>query len=188
MLSAGAKAAYAYDPATGKELWRVRYDAWSAASMPVYENGLAFIISGFGGKTELLAVKVDGRGDITDSHVAWKFEKSVSKTPSPILVDGLLYLVSDEGTVTCLETGTGEQVWRDRIPGNYAASPIYADGRIYFCNQQGKTTVIKPGRSFEVLASNTLDTGLMASPAVDGRSLFLRTKTHLYRIEAGAPK
>jgi hypothetical protein len=183
MLSAGAKAAYAYDPRTGQELWRARYDAWSAASRPVYRNGLAFIITGFGGKTELWAIRVDGRGDVTDTHVAWKCGSMVSKTASPILVDDLLYMVSDDGSVTCLETATGQQVWRERIGGNYAASPIYADGRLYFFNQQGKTTVLKPGRHFEVLATNTLEDGFMASPAVSGRALILRTKTHLYRIE-----
>jgi outer membrane protein assembly factor BamB len=186
LLSAGAKAAYAYDPQTGKELWRVQYDAWSAAPVPLYENGLAFIITGFGGKTELLGVRVDGQGDITDTHVAWRFEKGVSKTASPVLVDGLLYMVSDEGAATCLEAATAKQVWRDRLPGNYAASPIYADDRIYFFNQQGKTTVLKPGRTFDVLATNTLESGFMASPAVAGRAFFLRTKTHLYRIEAGS--
>jgi len=186
LLSAGAKAACAYDPQTGKELWRVQYDAWSAAPVPLYENGLAFIITGFGGKTELLGVRVDGQGDITDTHVAWRFEKGVSKTASPVLVDGLLYMVSDEGAATCLEAATAKQVWRDRLPGNYAASPIYADDRIYFFNQQGKTTVLKPGRTFDVLATNTLESGFMASPAVAGRAFFLRTKTHLYRIEAGS--
>jgi outer membrane protein assembly factor BamB len=183
MLSAGAKAAYAYDPRTGKELWRVQYNAWSAAPMPLYEQGLAFLITGFGGKTELWGVRVDGQGDVTDTHIAWKVDKMVAKTASPSLVDGRLYMVSDDGALTCLEAATGQQVWRDRLSGNYAASPIYADGRLYFCNQQGKTTVLKPGRTCEILATNILDSGLMASPAVAGKALFLRTKTHLYRIE-----
>jgi outer membrane protein assembly factor BamB len=183
MLTAGAKAAYGYDPRTGRELWRVRYDAWSAAPRPLYRNGLAFIISGFGGKTELLGVQVDGRGDVTDSHIRWKYEPAVSKTASPILVDDLLYMVSDEGMLTCLEATSGQSVWRERIGGNYAASPICADGRIYFFSQQGKTTVVKPGRVFEQLASNKLDDGFMASPAVAGKALFLRTRTSLYRIE-----
>ena len=185
MLSAGAKAAYAYDPRTGQELWRVRYDAWSAASLPVYDKGLAFIITGFGGKTEMLAVRVDGKGDVTDTHVAWRSDSMVAKTASPVLVEGLIYMVHDEGSLTCLDAATGNQVWRSRLPGSYAASPIYADGRLYFDNQQGKTTVIKPGRSFEPLATNTLSSGFMASPAVAGNSLFLRTKTDLYRIQAG---
>lgn len=186
LLSAGAKAAYGYDPRTGQELWRVRYEAWSAAPRPLFDQGLAFIISGFGGKTEMLGVRTDGQGDITDTHVAWRYESMVAKTASPVLVDGLLYMVSDDGMVTCLEAATGKQVWRARMGGNYAASPIVADGRIYFLNQQGKTTVLKPGRSFEVLATNTLASGFMASPAASGKAFYLRTKTHLYRVEAGA--
>jgi len=182
MLSAGAKAAYAYDPRTGRELWRVRYPAWSAAPSPLYRDGLAFIITG-SGKTELLAIRVDGQGDVTDTKVAWKSDASVAKTASPILVDDLLYMVSDDGAVTCLEAATGEKIWRERIPGRYAASPIYGDGRIYFFNQQGTTTVLKPGRTFEILATNTLGSGFMASPAVAGKSFFLRTKTHLNRVE-----
>jgi outer membrane protein assembly factor BamB len=183
MLSAGAKAAYAYDPRTGRELWRVRYPDWSAAPRPLYDGGLAFIITGLM-KAELWAVKVDGRGDVTDTHVAWKLNTHVAKTASPILVDGLIYMVADESFVTCLEAGTGKVVWTERIGGKYAASPIYADGRLYFCNQEGMTTVLKPGRTFEVLATNTLADGFMASPAVAGKAFFLRTKTHLYRIEA----
>jgi outer membrane protein assembly factor BamB len=187
MLSIGAKAAYAYEPQTGKELWRVRYGAWSAAPMPLYDQGLAFIITGLG-KTELLAVKTDGQGDVTDTHVAWRTDVLVAKTASPIVVDGLFYMVSDDGAVTCLEPATGKRVWRERIGGQYAASPIYGDGRLYFFNQQGKATVLKPGPTFEPLATNTLSSGLMASPAVSGKALFLRTKTHLLRIEDAAPQ
>lgn len=184
MLSAGAKAAYGYDPRSGKELWRVRYEAWSASASPVFGHGLAFIITGFGGKTELLAIRVDGRGDVTDTHVAWRTDSMVAKTASPLLVESRLYMVSDEGMVTCLDAPTGRQIWRSRIPGNYAASPIYADGRIYLCNQQGKTTVLKPADLFDVLATNPLDEGLMASPAAAGKAFFLRSKTHIYRIES----
>ncbi len=103
-----------------------------------------------------------------------------------MVVGELLYAVSDNGVASCLEVATGKQVWRERIGGNYAASPIYADGRIYFCSQQGKTTVLRPGRTVEVLATNALDSSFMSSPAVSGKALFLRSRTHLYRIEAGA--
>lgn len=188
MLSAGAKAAYAYDPRDGKELWRVQYpESWSASPMPSFSNGLAIFVTGFG-KTELYAVKTDGQGDVTDTHIAWKFDKSVARTASPIIVGDLLYMVSDDGAVTCLEVASGQQVWRERLPGNYAASPIYADGRLYFASQQGKTTVIKPGRTFEALATNVFENGCMASPAVEGKALFWRTKTHLYRIEAAGSR
>ena len=185
MFSPGAKAAYAYDPRTGRELWQVRFFAWSAAPRPLYSQGLAFMITGLGA-TELLAVRTGGQGDVTDTHIAWRFNKSVARTSSPIIVDDLLYMASDDGTMTCLEVATGNQVWRERVGGNYSASPIYADGRIYIANEKDKTTVLKPGRTFEVLATNTLDAGCMASPAVAGKALIWRTKMHLYRIEASA--
>ncbi len=183
LLSAGAKAAYGYDPQTGKELWKVRYPAWSVAPRPVYDQGVGFFVTGHG-QTELLAVRVDGSGDVTDTHETWKVDSMVPRTASPILVEGLLYIVSDDGMVTCLEAPTGKQVWRSRIGGTYAASPIYGDQRLYFFSQQGKTTVLKPGPSFEPLATNSLSNGFMASAAVSGKALFLRTKTDLYRIES----
>lgn len=182
LLSTGAKAAYGYDPLTGKELWKVRYPAWSAAPRPLYDHGLGFFVTGHG-QTELMAVRLDGRGDVTDTHVAWKVDSMVPKTASPILVGNLLYMVSDDGLVTCLESATGKQIWRSRIGGTYAASPIYVDGRLYFFSQQGKTTVLKPGQTYEPLATNSLPNGFMASAAIAERALFLRTKTDLYRIE-----
>ncbi|MDD5523287.1 MAG: PQQ-binding-like beta-propeller repeat protein [Kiritimatiellae bacterium] len=184
MLTIGAKAAYGYDPRTGKELWRVQYNSWSAAPMPLYDpkSGLAFIITGLS-NTELLAVRLDGQGDVTDTHVAWKCNKAVAKTASPILVDGLIYMASDDGMGSCIKAANGNLVWQERMGGKYAASPILADSRLYFFNQSGKTTILKPGRTYEVLATNNLDNGFMASPAASGKSLILRTKTHLYRIE-----
>ena len=183
LLSPGAKAAFAYDPRTGKELWKVTYPSYSAAARPLYSKDLALLISG-SGKTELLAIRPDGRGDVTASHIAWRRSRDVPRTPSPIVAGDLFFMTSEDGAVTCLETATGNEVWRERIGGNYAASPILADGRIYFCSQQGKTTVIEAGRAFKPVATNQLESGFMASPAVDGHALILRTKTHLYRIEA----
>jgi outer membrane protein assembly factor BamB len=148
---------------------------------------MALFVTG-SGTTELWAVRLGGQGDVTDSHVAWKFGNSVPRTASPVIVGDLLYMVSDDSVVTCVEVATGKEVWRERIGGKYASSPIYADGRLYFFNQQGKTTLLKPGRALEILRINTLDTGCMASPAVAGQALFLRTKTHLYRIESAAEK
>ena len=184
MLTVGAKAAYSYDPRTGKELWRVQYNAWSGAPRPLYHDGLAFFVTGLG-TTELWGVRVDGKGDVTDTHVAWKVTSMVAKTASPLVIDGLLYMVSDDGMLTCLETATGKEVWHQRLGGNYSASPIFGDGRMYFFNQQGKTSVINPGRAFDLVTTNSLDAGFMASPAVAGKALYLRTKTHLYRVEDG---
>ena len=182
LLSTAARSAYAYDPATGKELWRIHHDSWSAAPVPVFRQGLAFLVTG-SGKTRLLAVRVDGQGDVTETHVAWAVDTLVARTASPVLVDDLFYMVADDGMMTCLESANGKEVWRQRINGKYAASPIYADGRLYFFNQTGETTVLKPGRTFQILATNRLADGFMASPAVTGKALILRTKTSLYRVE-----
>jgi len=187
MLSGGAKAAFAYDPRTGDELWRIQFDDFSVAPRPLYQDGIAYLVTGIT-HPELWAIRTDAKGDLSNSDsVLWRLTSRVSKTASPLLNDGLIYMVSDDGIINCIDATTGDDVWQKRIGGAFAASPIYGDGRIYFCDQDGQTTVIKPGRKFEELATNTLDDGLMASPAVEGRALFLRTKTHLYRIETAAP-
>jgi outer membrane protein assembly factor BamB len=123
---------------------------------------------------------------VTDRGVVWKLRTRVGKYASPILVDDLLYTAAEESFVTCLEAATGATVWTERIGGKHAASPVYADGRLDFFSQQGTSTVLKPGRTFERLATNILANGFMASPAVSGKAFFLRTETHLYRIESRA--
>jgi len=186
LISAGAKAAYGYDPQTGRERWRVQYPDWSTAPRPLFDNGLAYIVTGLT-KREMWAVKTDGEGDVTDNAVVWKLKTRVGKYASPLLVDDLIYTAAEESFVTCIEAETGKAVWTERIGGKYAASPVYANGRLYFFSQEGTTTVLKPGRAFEVLATNPLDDGFMASPAVSGHAFFLRTKSHLYRIESPKP-
>jgi len=183
MLSSGAKAAYGYDPKTGKELWKVGHTGYSAAARPVFWNGLAFFTTGFG-RAEMFAVRVDGSGDVSNTHVAWRFNKGVPLKPSPILLGDLIYMVHDGGVATCVEAATGKEVWQQRLGGSFSASPIHADGRLYFFDEKGKAMVVKIGRTYEALATNTLGDGCMASPAVAGKSLIVRTKTHLYRIEA----
>jgi outer membrane protein assembly factor BamB len=184
LLSGGAKAAYGYDPRTGRELWRVQYPDWSTAPRPVYADGLAFFVTGLA-KKEMWAVKTDGAGDITDTGVVWKLRTHVGRYASPLLVDGLIYMAAEESFISCFEAATGNVVWTERVGGKFAASPVYADNRLYFFSQEGKTTVLKPGRTFEVLATNELEDGFMASPAVSGRAFYLRTRTHLYRVETG---
>jgi outer membrane protein assembly factor BamB len=187
MLSGGAKAAFSYDPRSGHELWRIEFDDFSIAPRPLYQDGIAYLITGIT-HPELWAIRVDGSGNLTDTdYVLWRLRSRVARTASPLLVDGLIYMISDDGVANCINAANGEPVWQKRIGGRFASSPIYGDGRIYFCDQDGITTVIKPGRQFEVLAANTLDDGSLASPAADGKALFLRTKTHLYRIESDAP-
>jgi outer membrane protein assembly factor BamB len=185
LISPGAKAAYGYDPHTGREIWKVHHRDYSTAPVPLFDAGLVYFVTGRN-KTELWAVKPDGQGDVTDSNVAWKLTAHVGRSASPVLVDGLIYTVSDESFLSCVDEKTGEVVWTERMGGAYQASPIVADGRIYFFDQAGKSIVIKPGRTYEAVATNSLADGFMSSPAASGRAFFLRTRTHLYRVEDGA--
>jgi outer membrane protein assembly factor BamB len=183
LISLGAKAAYSYDPMTGKELWRVEERAQhSSSTRPVIGHGMIFYPTGFS-TGQLYAVRIGGNGVITDTHVAWRYKRSVSNKPSILLIDDFIYMVGDAGIATCLEAKTGTAVWQKRIGGEYSASPVYADGRIWFFSEDGKTTVIKPGRQFEQVAENQLGDGFLASPAIAGSAFFLRSRTHLYRIE-----
>ncbi len=181
LISPGAKAVMAYDPNTGEELWRVRYVGWSIVPRPLFGRGLFFVITHYV-RPELWALKPDGHGDVTDSHVVWKVRESMPAIPSLLLIGGLLYTVNNDGVVVCMEAGSGKIVWRKRLGNNYSASPVYADGRIYLFSNEAITTVIKPGRQWKVLAVNKLDGTCRASPAVAGKALFVRTQTHLYRI------
>lgn len=184
MLSVGSSATFGYDPRTGEEIWKVEQVGFTTSTRPVWDGERLFTATGYGGK-ELWAIRTDGKGDVSKTHVDWKrTEKDIPDTPSPILVDGLLYTVSNRGQLTCMESATGEEIWKGRIGGNYIASPIYTDGLLYIFNSQGSGHIVKAGRTFEVIAENVLDAGLMASPAVDGNALILRTKTHVYRIES----
>lgn len=184
LINNGAMLVTGHEPGTGKELWRVLYRDDNPVSRIVSGNGLLFINSGGSpGKSHLLAVSEGGVGDITKSHVVWKMTEGVSSESSPVLVEDMFYMVTDLGVLKCLEARTGKIVWSERLEGRYGASLLYADNRIYISSKEGKTTVIKPGRTFQVLVVNELDGFLGASPAVAGKSLLLRSKTHLYRIE-----
>ena len=182
LISVGAFRARAYDPLTGKEIWRVRYDeGFSNVPRPIFTQGLVVIATGFQ-QPELLAVRPDGTGDVTRTHIAWSLKRGAPLTPSPLAVGDELYVVNDGGIASCIDARTGAVIWQQRLGGTYSASPVYADGRIYFLAEQGVTTVIAPGRDFRRLATNPLDGGLLASMAISNGSLFLRTDSHLYRI------
>ena len=183
MISLGAKAAYSYDPFTGRELWRVEERGQhSASTRPVIGHGMIFYPTGFSAG-QLFAVRTGGQGLITDTHVVWKVKRGVPNKPSILLVDDLIYMIGDTGIASCIDARNGEQVWQQRIGGEYSASPVYADGRLWFFSEDGKTTVLKPGREFAQVGENHLDEGFLASPAIAGKAFYLRTRTHLYRIE-----
>lgn len=193
LISQGAKAVYGYEPRTGRELWRVEErTSHSASSRPVTGLGLIFINSGWS-SGQVLALRPGRSGEVLDVNGAqinqgplelvWKSKRNVPKKPSLQLAGELLFSIDDGGIASCLEARTGREVWRERVGGNYSASPLLAEGHLYFFSEEGKATVVEAGREFKKLAENTLPDGFMASPAVAGRALFLRTRTHLYRVE-----
>jgi outer membrane protein assembly factor BamB len=186
LISIGSKAAYGYDPLTGAELWRVEErSSHSASTRPVVGEGLVIYPSGWP-TGQVLAVRPGGSGDVTATHVAWRLTRGVPKKPSLLFADGLVFMVGDTGIVSGVDALTGEVAWTGRLEGAYSASPLLADGRLYVLSEDGKTHVLEAGRAFKRLAENALADGFMASPAAAGRALFLRTRTHLYRIEEPA--
>lgn len=183
LISVGARGTMGYDVATGKEIWKVTYGGWSIAPRPIHREGVLYLINAYI-NPELWAVRIDGQGDVTSTHVLWKNNKGMPSRPSPILVGDLLYVVSSEGFVTCLEAKSGQVVWKERLGGKFSASPILAAGRIYLFDESAVTSVIEPGRQFKLLATNKLgDEEMMATPALVGNSLIVRTAGHLYRID-----
>jgi outer membrane protein assembly factor BamB len=184
VVSPGAHHAYAYDPRTGKELWYIEYgDGFSNVPRPLYAHGLVYICSGFF-QPILFAVRPEGRGNVTKSHVAWSYTRSVPLTPSPVVVGDELYMVSDNGVGTCLDAKTGKMHWQKRIGGNHSASPLAASGAVYFLSEEGEATVIAPGTEYRELARNSIGERTLASFGVVGKAIFLRGDQHLYRIEA----
>lgn len=185
IVSPGAYYVGAYDPQTGREIWRVHYDdGFSNVPRPVFAEGLVFIATGFQ-EPSLLAIRPDGKGDVTKSHVAWRLARAVPYTPSPIAAGAQLYMINDIGIVSCLDAKSGTVVWQQRLPGNYTASPVMADGLIFFPSEEGVVSVIRPGATFQPVAQNQLTGPMLASMAASGRSWFVRTASHLYRIQTG---
>jgi outer membrane protein assembly factor BamB len=183
IVSVGAYRTTAYDPTNGKEIWRVSYgDGFSNVPRPVFGQGLVFIATGFQ-QPSLLAVRPDGTGDVTKTHVAWRLTRGAPHTPSPLLVGDELYFVSDSGIATCVDATTGSVLWQQRLNGTFSASPVFAAAHIYVLSEQGVTTVLAPGVDFRKVGTNTLDGATLASMAVSDQAFFIRSNTHLYRIQ-----
>ena len=147
---------------------------------------LTVVVSTGFSKSDLIAIRPDGNGDVTDTHVAWKVTKGVGNKPSPLMVGDLIYTVSDKaGIASCLDAKTGTGVWQHRIGGGaHSASPLFADGAIYFFGEDGSAVAVEPGRKFQELGRGQVDEGgVMGTPAIAGDSIFLRTESHLYRLK-----
>ncbi len=182
LISPAAVATVAYNPSNGEELWTVYHGGFNAAARPLYSHGLVFISTE--GGLRLLAVRPDGSGDVTKTHIAWTCRKATPTRPSQLIVKDHLYMVSDKGIVSCLDIKTGQPAWTHRMGGRHSASPIHADGLIYFFDEdKGLARVIEANpKQFRLLHENKLEAGCMGSPAVLDDALIIRTKTHVYRV------
>ncbi len=185
LISPGANWVYGYEPDTGKELWKVSYGqlGFSNVAQPVTDGETFFVCTCFG-KSKIMAIDFSGDGPISEDNIKWDFSKQVPNMPSPIVIDGAVYFVNDRGIMTCLDSETGELHWQSRLRGGFSSSPLFADGKIYIGNHDGEMFVIEPNKEeLVILAENTLDSQIMASPAAFGKTLYVRTAESLYRFE-----
>jgi len=183
LVCSGADHVAAYDLKTGAELWWMPYDGFSIVGRPSYGNGLFYVVGSIRQDHFCVYAVRPGKGRLRDDQIVWENSKGIPHVPSPLLVGKQLFVVHDGGVASCLDALTGNEHWRERLGGNHDASPVEIRGRIYFCNREGKTTIVAASDQFEVLALNRLDGTFKASPAVSDGALFLRSDTHLYRIE-----
>jgi outer membrane protein assembly factor BamB len=183
IVSPGAHDVEAYDPQTGAAIWNVRYTGYSIVPRPVFGNGLVYLSTSFD-RSVLLAIRPDGNGDVTDSHVAWKQSRSIPFTPSFLLLGADLFLINDAGIASCLDAKTGQPRWTHRVGGKYSASPLFADGRIYIQSEAGETVVLRPDpERYVEVARNDLYEQSLATPVPIDHALLIRTASALYRIE-----
>ena len=196
LISTGAAATTAYDPATGEELWYLQHEGYSNVPMPLYGGGKVVVNSGYA-QPNLLAIALDGaRGDVVFSHLRWSYYGQVPANSTPLYLEmpaagpapaaaarsGRIFMVADFGIASWLDADRGELIWRERVGGRFFASPLYADGRIYAFAHDGRTLVLEPGETYHLLAENKLDGKVNATPAIAAGSIFLRSEQALYRL------
>lgn len=181
----GQFAVRSYDPATGKELWSVRGNTMEVTPTPAVGAGLLFCSSGRAGPT--LAIRPGGSGDVTDTHVTWQTPRGSPFIPSPLVHEGLLYLINDMSSIaTCLEAKTGNTVWQGRLGEakreGFSASPTLVNGKVFFTNDDGETFVLATGREFKLLRTNAIGETTLATPALVDGTWFFRTANHLIAV------
>jgi outer membrane protein assembly factor BamB len=178
--------AMAYDYDTGKPVWEVSGLGLNPIPLPVQQGDIVYVMSGYR-DPKLMAVRLGRTGDLTGTEaIVWEATRGLSYTPSPVLHDGKLYLLTDNGQVSCLDAATGKPFYlqtRLPMPYNFKASPIAAGGRLYLASEEGDVILLSLGERFDVVGTNTMtDQSFIASPVVVGNDLYLRSRTHLFRI------
>lgn len=183
MILSGSKCVASYDPRDGSRHWIIDGPTEQFVASLVYNGELLFMTAGFP-EFHMLAIRPDGRGNVTDSHVVWRTTKGCSYVPSPIVGGGGKYflVVSDGGVASCFVANTGERLWMERIGPHYSAAPIEVEGLIHFLSDRGVTKIVRPGPQFQLTAENELGEDCYASPAVSHGCIFIRAEQHLYCI------
>lgn len=171
----------AYNPADGELLWYIGSERQSPIPTPVFHDSVIYMSRGYR-NSDFLAILPGGRGEVTESHTLWRTPSGASYVPSIIYYDGLLYMTSDAGILTCADAGTGKQVWRQRLRGVFFASPAAGDGKVYLVSETGETIVVQAGREPKILSRNDLGERLIASAAISGGHIFLRSDENLFCI------
>ena len=179
LISVGPQAVMGYNPLTGKQIWIVRFEGFSASSRPVIGEGILFLNTGFG-NSSMMAIRLGGTGDLTQSAILWEDRRNLQARSSPLYINGLLYLVNTGGQAKCMNPKTGEVLWTERVGRQTSASPVFVEGKIYSFDEEGLCTLFKPGKTFTSIAENHLPEGCMASPVPVDNLLIVRTKTSLY--------
>jgi outer membrane protein assembly factor BamB len=188
LISNGSAVCIAYDPITGKEVWRIVQGEDSTIAMPFTENGIVYFfpsfVTGPDGEnfTELLAVNPAGKGDITKTNVLWRIKSPVLQLLTPVIKDGLIYTIDTKNMLYCIDATTGKEIYSGKMKQKYNSSPVYAGGNVYFTSVKGATLVLKAGRQLQVLAENKLPGEVYATPAFVRNSILLRTDSQLFRI------
>jgi outer membrane protein assembly factor BamB len=176
----------AYDPNSGELLWRVGGMTGWVTPSPVFAHGMLFATSGRDGPT--IAVRPGGRGDVTESHVAWSQARGAPYVCSPVAYSQELYVHTEGGILRCYDARSGKLHYAERLPGRFTASSVAGDGKVYVTNEDGATMVVRAGPEFELLAENRLEEYTLASPAIARGRLYVRTEKRLYAITAGEQK
>ena len=163
-----------HDPSTGQLLWHIQESNRFPIPMPVSHDGTIYTSRGYR-SGPYMAIRPGGKGDVSKSHVLWKIDTGAPYVSSLVYYDGLLYMAGDVGVLSAIDAKTGQRIWQERTGGVFTASPVAADGKIYMLSEDGETIVLAAGRAPRVLARNRLDARQLASPAISGGRLFIRT-------------
>ena len=188
LISNGSRVCNAFDPDTGKEVWRIIQGDDSTIAMPVEGAGLIYFYTSFvtgedGRKyAELFAVDPNGTGDIGPTHIRWRMKAPILQLSTPVFVEGMLYTVDSEGEFFCLDASSGEVLWSQKLKAKFNSSPVYADGLLYLSNTKGETLVYRAGPEPHLLARNQLEGEIWATPALTGGAILMRTSAYLYKI------